>query len=103
MRLKFSAACIVALACASGAMAETNVPVFGKWDCEIMHFSLDGSTYVVSGQKINVKSVEKIADDAWGAEMTDGYRFAMFDVTADSLIWHSPASGDTFECKRLND
>ncbi|MCL3882675.1 hypothetical protein [Marivita sp. GX14005] len=81
--------------------AETAPPVYGNWDCEIMQFSLDGSTYVVSGKKVAVASIEKIAEDAWGAEMTDGYRFAMFDVTKNSLTWHSPASGDTFECRRV--
>lgn len=101
MKLIFYAAGIAALTIASGVQAKTELPVYGKWDCEIMDFSLDGAAYVVSGQKIDVKSIEKIADDAWGAEMTDGYRFAMFDVTADSLIWHSPASGDTFECSRV--
>ena len=101
MKLIFCATCIAALTIASGVQAETELPVYGKWDCEIMDFTLDGTAYVVSGQKIDVKSVEKIADDAWGAEMKDGYRFAMFDVTADTLTWHSPASGDTFECNRV--
>lgn len=101
MKLIFRATCIAAVAFASGVQAETELPVYGKWDCEIMDFTLDGTAYVVSGQKIDVKSVEKIADDAWGAEMKDGYRFAMFDVTADTLTWHSPASGDTFECNRV--
>ncbi len=101
MKLIFSAAYIAALAIASCAHAETEVPVFGEWDCEIMGFTLDAKAYVVNSQKFDLKSVEKIADDAWGAEMVDGYRFAMFDVTADSLTWHSPASGDTFDCKRV--
>lgn len=101
MKLIFSAAYIAAFTIASGVHAEMTLPVYGKWDCEIMDFSLDETAYVVSGQKIDVKSVEEIADDAWGAEMKDGYRFAMFDVTADSLTWHSPASGDTFACTRV--
>lgn len=103
MKQIFSAVYIAVLTISSGVHAETRPPVYGKWDCKIMDFTLDGTAYVVSGQKIDVKSVEKIAEDAWGAEMVDGYRFAMFDVTADSLTWHSPASGDTFECKRLKD
>jgi hypothetical protein len=81
------------------AQAET-LPVYGAWDCEIMDFTLDAKTYVVSGQKLAVKSVEKILDDAYGVELTDGYRVSLFDVRSKSLTWHSPASGDTFECRR---
>ena len=101
MKLIFCATCIAALAFTSGVQAETELPVYGEWDCEIMGFTLDAKAYVVNSQKFDLKSVEKIADDAWGAAMVDGYRFAMFDVTADSLTWHSPASGDTFDCKRV--
>lgn len=91
---------LAAIFMASSAIAQEALPVFGTWDCEIMQFTLDAKKYNVSGQVIPVKSVEKIADNAYGAEMQDGYRFAMFDVTAKSLTWHSPESGDTFECRR---
>lgn len=91
---------VTAVFFASNAMAQEGLPVFGAWDCEIMHFTLDAGTYNVSGKEIPVKSVERIAEDAYGAEMHDGYRFAMFDVTAKTLTWHSPLSGDTFECRR---
>lgn len=79
--------------------AET-LPVFGSWDCEIMDFTLDTDTYLVSGYKMKVKSVGKVDDDAYVAEMVDGYRIGMFEVTSNSLVWHSTESGDTFECKR---
>lgn len=85
---------------ASGAFAQEVLPVYGAWDCEIMNFTLDAKIYNVSGKVIAVETVEKIADDAYGATLQDGYRFAMFDVKAKSLTWHSPASGDTFECHR---
>ncbi|HRK65965.1 MAG TPA: hypothetical protein PKY73_00320 [Hyphomonas sp.] len=74
-------------------------PPYGRWNCEIMSFSLDAENYAVSGAGGRVSGIEKIGDDAWGVELADGYRFALFDVTPNSLIWHSPASGDTFECK----
>ena len=48
-----------------------------------------------------VESIERIADDAYGVTLTDGYRFALFDVTTRTLTWHSPESGDTFECRRI--
>lgn len=61
-----------------------------------MEFSLDGSQY--NGNP--VESIEKIAEDAFGVTLTDGYRFALFDVTGRTLTWHSPESGDTFSCIR---
>lgn len=75
-------------------------PPYGRWNCEIMAFSLDAESYEVSGAGGRVSGIEKIGDDAWGVELVDGYRFALFDVTDGSLTWHSPASGDTFECER---
>lgn len=88
-------------ATAGAAQSETRLPVFGSWDCEIMDFTLDAETYTVSGKPGQVKRIEAIADDAYGVELTDSYRFGLFDVTAQTLIWHSPASGDTFECRRV--
>ena len=74
-------------------------PPYGRWDCEIMAFTLNAESYEVSGAGGQVSGIEKIGDDAWGVELADGYRFALFDVTPNSLTLHSPASGDTFECK----
>jgi hypothetical protein len=86
---------------ASAACADDSLPVFGTWDCgAVMGFTLDAETYTVNGRAGPVKGIEKIADDAFGVTLRDDYRFALFDVTAKSLTWHSPESGDTFECRR---
>lgn len=83
------------------ASAVTNEIPYGKWDCgQVMGFALDASTYTVNGKKVAVANVEQIAEGAFGVTLVDDYRFALFDVGPTSLTWHSPESGDTFECKR---
>lgn len=87
--------------CAMAAEQSADVSPMGSWDCEIMTFSLDDQTYKnSSAPAAAVQGIEKISEDAFGVTLQDGYRFALFDVTAGRLVWHSPASGDTFECSR---
>lgn len=87
--------------CATAVEQSSSVSPMGSWDCEIMTFTLDDQTYKnSSAPAAAVQGIERIADDAFGVTLEDGYRFALFDVTADRLVWHSPASGDTFECRR---
>ena len=83
------------------ASAAGNSAPYGAWDCgEVMGFTLDASTYTVNGKGNSVAQVEQIAEDAFGITLADDYRFALFDVTPSTLTWHSPQSGDTFECRR---
>jgi len=86
--------------CTTASTEVADLPVSGAWDCEIMAFTLDAETYVVSGRTLEVKGFESIAEDAYGVELSDGYRFSLFDIKPNSLTWHSPISGDTFECRR---
>lgn len=87
--------------CATAVEKSAGVSPTGSWGCEIMTFTLDDQTYKnSSAPAAAVQGIERIADDAYGVTLEGGYRFALFDVTADRLVWHSPASGDTFECRR---
>ncbi len=83
------------------ASAAGNTAPHGAWDCgKVMGFTLDASTYTVNGKGNSVAQVEQIAEDTFGITLADDYRFALFDVTPSTLTWHSPQSGDTFECRR---
>lgn len=87
--------------CATAAEQTTFVSPHGSWDCDIMGFTLDDQIYKnSSAPAATVQNVEAFADDAFGVTLEDGYRFTLLAVTADRLVWHSPASGDTFECSR---
>ena len=87
--------------CATAAEQTASVSPLGAWDCDIMAFTLDDQIYKNSSAPASsVQSNEVIGDDAFDVPLEDGYRFALFEVTADRLVWHSLASADTFECRR---
>ncbi|MAU99178.1 MAG: hypothetical protein CMP81_25400 [Fulvimarina sp.] len=57
--------------------------------------------YEVSDKIGEVASVERLGDD-YLLTMKDGYRVSLFGVTRTSMTWHSPQSGDTFECRKID-
>ncbi len=64
-------------------------------------FEFTGKTYSppMSGKTGRIKKIER--DGRFiGIELADGYRITLFDVKKNTMTWHSPASGDTFELKR---
>ena len=85
--------CAVEKTASSAAVAH---PVHGKWDCEGMAFTLDADRY----NDARVQSIENIADSDYGLTLTDGTRFGLLMVTATTMTWSSPASGDVFDCVR---
>ncbi|QUJ76956.1 hypothetical protein KDD17_02585 [Sulfitobacter albidus] len=86
--------------CARASEESSSLSPLGAWDCEIMRFTLSATEYNVSGKLVPVANIEQIAEDGFGITLADDYRFAVFDVRPESLTWHSPKSGDTFECQR---
>lgn len=73
----------------------------GEWDCDGSAVTLTSETYSFGQQPtLTLSEVVEISDTARGVMFTDGYRIAFFDITSSSMQWHSPASGDTFECRR---
>jgi hypothetical protein len=71
-------------------------PAHGNWDCEGMIFTLDADRYNDAG----VQSIETIAGNDYGLTLADGTRFGLLTVTATTMTWSSPASGDVFDCVR---
>lgn len=78
-----------------------NYPFEGTWDCDGSEVKLTSETYSFGQQPtLTISEVVEISDTARGVMFTDGYRIAFFDITSSSMQWHSPASGDTFDCIR---
>lgn len=75
--------------------ASGDLPIFGVWDCGGGTMTIDSASY--EGKPIEV--IEKMGED-YLVTLTDGYRFAAFDVTTNSFTWYSPQSGDKFDCRR---
>lgn len=82
--------------CALPAVAEDKHPAHGEWDCGGMAFDLSAEAY--NGDP--VESIEQLSARDYGITLKNGYRFALFEVTDTSATWHSPESGDTFDCRR---
>ncbi|MCL3881910.1 hypothetical protein [Marivita sp. GX14005] len=98
-KLKRDGACWVnenARICATRTSDTAQAMPYGSWDCEHMSFTLDANKYNGAG----FRSIEPFGDNNFGVTLADGYRFSLLNVTGSSLLWHSPASGDTLECRR---
>jgi len=74
-------------------------PIRGVWNCEGHLFHISKTTYQVapSGPFNRIAKVERHGGD-YQLVLADGYRVSLLNLTGKGLTWHSPVSGDTFEC-----
>ncbi|MHC1547260.1 hypothetical protein [Phyllobacterium sp. K27] len=95
---------IIIIASTSTSFA-ADQPFVGNWAGEITTcadpFRITAKTYAppMSGKALRIKKIERDGK-FWSVQLADGYRFTLFDVKKNTLTWHSPASGDTFDLKR---
>ncbi|WP_425040873.1 peptidoglycan-binding domain-containing protein [Primorskyibacter sp. S187A] len=77
-------------------------PFFGTWECEgsTYVFGSDGYQNTPQREPLPYREVREFTPGIFGVTFVDGYRLGLMDVTADSMTWSSPASGDTFSCTR---
>ncbi|WP_139300617.1 hypothetical protein [Wenxinia saemankumensis] len=84
---------------------EAGLPFMGSWDCDgmaRMTFRPDG--YDQGGVVLTYAQLEEIVPGRmWGIVMTDGYVVTVEADGSDWLTWHSPQSGDTFRCRRIEE
>ena len=83
------------------ARAAERPPFLGEWDCEVATFWFTPHGYDNGLDVLSIRKVVK-SKGGWGLVFDKGYRISLFDVTAETMTWHSPISGDTFRCKRLS-
>lgn len=84
--------------------APGSFPFEGDWDCDGSAVTLTSESYKFGQQPtLMISEVVDISETARGVMFTDGYRIAFFDITNSSMQWHSPASGDTFDCKKTTE
>lgn len=92
-------------AVADKSVSSTNDPIYvGEWDCEGLRLSLTANSYNFGmPAPVAIVSAETAPGDAAaiGVTLADGSMYGLFDITADSLVWSSPASGDIFDCLRI--
>lgn len=77
---------------------------FGVWDCGVGQFSYryDGYATDPGAAHTPYMSIEEYTPGTYGVILMDGYRMGVFDVTLTTLTWSSPASGDSFQCRRVS-
>jgi hypothetical protein len=99
MRIQLIAAAFLASA-APVALAADQPVYAGTWDCEVSTFTFTDNTYD-SGE--GPMPVEKVVKEGENDILTlDGdYQIGLSRVSDTSMQWLSMASGDMFECKRV--
>lgn len=101
-RRRLMAAAIGGLLGASAAptLATERHPFLGEWDCQVAVFWFTPHGYDNGFDILPIRKVTK-SKGGWSLGFDKGYRISLFDVTGQTMTWHSPMSGDTFHCKRL--
>lgn len=118
MHLKTTAACLALIALAAcetpngangaaATSAATPLPFVGAWDCGVATFTFTETTYnngtgTGGGDTLRIANTETYGADTFGLTMENGYRVGLMDVTARTMTWSSPASGDSFDCRRVS-
>jgi hypothetical protein len=74
-------------------------PFVGKWNCEISEFTFTNRTANNGSETFPIIKIERSKND-YRLTFEKGYAFSLLNIKAKTMIWHSLASGDTFNCKR---
>lgn len=73
----------------------------GAWDCGVATFTFTDSTYNNGSDTFPIQSVTRNGRD-YTLRFADGYSIALAAVTETGMTWVSGASGDQFNCRRVN-
>ena len=87
-------------ACVAGAPVETYAFV-GTWDCGVETFTFTNTTYAYGDKVLPIKAVRQ-DNRNFTLYFADGYVIGLGAVTETGMTWVSGASGDQFNCKRVN-
>ena len=101
MRLKWTIAALAAFLAATSTLAAGDTPYVGSWDCGVATFTFTTETYDAGEGPMPIRKVDK-EDANYILSFDDGYQIGLSGITDSSMQWLSMASGDTFDCKRLN-
>ena len=73
----------------------------GAWDCGVETFTFTNSTYNNGSETYRMQSVTRNGRD-YILRFADGYSIALAAVTETGMTWVSCASGDQFNCRRVD-
>ena len=108
MKTHLLAAAAIAIAATPAIAAD--FPFVGKWNCEISEFTFTNRTANNGSETFPILKVEKATQSMFRSEkgatsyrlsLAKGYAFSLLNIKARTMTWHSLASGDAFNCKRV--
>lgn len=99
MRLPTIAAALL-LACGS-SLAE-DLPFVGTWDCQVATFTFTPTVYNNGSEDLPIEEAQEGTDGSYTLLFADDYTITLSGFTDDAMSWFSPASGDSFDCKRVS-
>ncbi len=88
-------------ACAPAEAPVAGYAFVGSWDCEVETFTFTDTTYHNGSETLPIKAVSQDGRN-FTLYFADGYVIGLGAVTETGMTWVSGASGDQFNCRRLN-
>ena len=94
----------VVLASAAGSVqpAGAEYPFEGAWDCEVAMFTFTPFTYNNGSEDLPIEEIQEGSDGSYTLLFEDGYYITLSGFTGNSMGWFSGASGDSFNCRRID-
>jgi hypothetical protein len=94
------AAAALLLASLPAASAD-ELPFVGTWDCEVATFSFTEDTYNNGSEDLPILEAQEGTDGSYTLMFADDYIITLSGFTGEEMGWFSPASGDSFQCSRV--
>jgi len=88
-------------ACVSDSGPSEPYAFVGSWDCGVETFTFTNATYNNGSETFPIRSVTRDGSN-YTLYFSNGYVIGLGAVTATGLTWVSGASGDQFNCRRVN-
>ena len=76
-------------------------PFEGVWDCEVATFSFTPFTYNNGSEDLPIQEIQEGSDGSYTLLFDDDYWITLSGFTGTRMGWFSGASGDSFNCRRL--
>jgi hypothetical protein len=94
--------CLGLAACVQEPTGPTEPYAFvGSWDCGVSVFTFTNTTYNNGSETFPIEAVARDGRN-YTLRFANGYVIGLAAVTATGLTWVSGASGDQFNCVRVN-
>ncbi|MFN4201735.1 MAG: hypothetical protein ACK4GM_01585 [Tabrizicola sp.] len=92
--------CLVLAACVDDRGPTEPFAFVGRWDCGVQIFAFTNTTYDNGSRTYAIQSVSR-QDRTYTLRFANGYVITLAAVTDTGLTWISGATGDQFNCRRV--